>query len=104
MVRHALFVSFVGWLVVWPLQTNGDAQQKETPVVQIPRLGCRRFRRSRGSSSAVRTTGKANVKFQNSLVRVPFRILTTNDEEKLLSKNYKSIERLVKEAFQPKKK
>jgi hypothetical protein len=44
-----------------------------------------------------------NVKFQNSVVRVPFRILT-NDEEKLLSKNYKSIERQVKEAFAPKKK
>lgn len=43
------------------------------------------------------------MKFQNSLVRVLFRILT-NDEEKLLSKNYKSIERQVKEAFQPKKK
>jgi len=44
-----------------------------------------------------------NVKFQNSVVRVPFRILT-KDEEKLLSKNYKSIEKQVKEAFQPKKK
>src|SRR5262245_24158603 len=44
-----------------------------------------------------------NVKFQNSVVRVPFRILT-NDEEKLLSKNYKSIEKQVKEAFAPKKK
>ena len=44
-----------------------------------------------------------NVKFQNSLVRVPFRILT-QDEEKLLSKNYKSIEKQVKEAFAPKKK
>ena len=44
-----------------------------------------------------------NVKFQNSVVRVPFRILT-DDEEKLLSKNYKSIEKQVKEAFQPKKK
>jgi hypothetical protein len=43
-----------------------------------------------------------NVKFQNSLVRVPFRILT-KDEEKLLSKNYKSIEKQVKEAFRPKK-
>ena len=43
-----------------------------------------------------------NVKFQNSLVRVPFRILT-DDEEKLLSKNYKSIEKQVKAAF-PKKK
>ena len=41
-----------------------------------------------------------NVKFQNSLVRVPFRILTA-DEEKLLSKNYKSIEKQVKEAFKP---
>lgn len=38
MVRHALFVSFVGWLVVWPLQTNGDAQ-KETPVVLILQAG-----------------------------------------------------------------
>ncbi len=43
-----------------------------------------------------------NVKFQNSLVRVPFRILT-KDEEKFLSKNYKSIEKQVKEAFKPKK-
>jgi hypothetical protein len=43
-----------------------------------------------------------NVKFQNSLVRVPFRILT-EDEEKLLSKNYKSIEKQVKDAFRPKK-
>jgi hypothetical protein len=44
-----------------------------------------------------------NVKFQNSLVRVPFRILTA-DEEKFVSKNYKSIEKQVKEAFKPKKK
>ena len=44
-----------------------------------------------------------NVKFQNSLVRVPFRILT-KDEEQLLSKNYKSIEKQVKDAFSPKKK
>jgi len=44
-----------------------------------------------------------NVKFDNSLIRVPFRILT-EDEEKLLSKNYKSIEKQVKEAFAPKKK
>ncbi|MET0215226.1 MAG: hypothetical protein ABW292_19610 [Vicinamibacterales bacterium] len=43
-----------------------------------------------------------NVKFEKSLVRVPFRILTA-DEEKLLSKNYKSIEKQVKEAFKPKK-
>jgi hypothetical protein len=42
-----------------------------------------------------------NVKFQNSLVRVPFRILT-EDDEKLLSKNYKSIEQQVKDAFKPK--
>jgi hypothetical protein len=44
-----------------------------------------------------------NVKFENSLVRVPFRILT-EDEEKLLSKNYSSIEKQVKAAFaKPKK-
>jgi hypothetical protein len=43
-----------------------------------------------------------NVKFQNSLVRVPFRILTA-DEEKFVSKNYKSIEKQVKDAFKKKK-
>jgi hypothetical protein len=43
-----------------------------------------------------------NVKFQNSLLRVPFRILT-DEEEKFVSKNYKSIEKQVKEAFKPKK-
>jgi len=42
-----------------------------------------------------------NVKFANSLVRVPFRILT-KDEEKLLDKNYKSIEKQVKDAFRKK--
>ncbi len=44
-----------------------------------------------------------NVKFEQTLIRVPFRILT-EDEEKLLSKNYKSIEKQVEEAFKPKKK
>ena len=39
-----------------------------------------------------------NVKFEKSLVRVPFRILT-EDEEKLLSKNYKDISKQVEEAF-----
>ena len=43
-----------------------------------------------------------NVKFQNSVLRVPFKILT-KDEEKFLSKNYKSIDRQVKDAFKPKK-
>jgi hypothetical protein len=43
-----------------------------------------------------------NVKFDKSLVRVPFRIFT-KDEEKLLSKNYSSIEKQVKDAFKPKK-
>ena len=42
-----------------------------------------------------------NVKFQNSLVRVPFRILTA-EEEKLLSKNFKDISRQVDEAFKKK--
>ena len=39
-----------------------------------------------------------NVKFAKSLVRVPFRILT-EDEAKFLDKNYKDIEKQVKEAF-----
>jgi len=42
-----------------------------------------------------------NVKFQKSLVRVPFRILT-KDEEKLLSKNYTSIKKQVDNAFKKK--
>ena len=44
-----------------------------------------------------------NVKFPKSLVRAPFKILT-EEEEKTLSKNYKSISKQVKEAFAPKKK
>jgi hypothetical protein len=44
-----------------------------------------------------------NVKFADSLVRVPFRILT-KDEEKLLSKNYSSIKKQVDNAFKKKKK
>jgi hypothetical protein len=44
-----------------------------------------------------------NVQFENSLIRVPFRILT-KDEEKMLSKNYKSIKKQVDEAFKKKKK
>jgi len=43
-----------------------------------------------------------NVKFEKSLVRVPFRILT-KEEAKYLDKNYKDISKQVKEAFQPKK-
>ena len=44
-----------------------------------------------------------NVKFEQTLIRVPFRILT-EDEEKFLSKNYKAIDKQVEEAFRPKKK
>lgn len=44
-----------------------------------------------------------NVKFEQGLVRVPFRILT-EEEEKLLQKNYKDIRKQVQEAFKPKKK
>ncbi len=43
-----------------------------------------------------------NVNFQNSRVRVPFRILT-KDEERLLSRNFKDIRRQVQDAFKPKK-
>ncbi len=44
-----------------------------------------------------------NVKFEKSLVRVPFRVLT-KEEEKLLDKNYKAIRDQVRDAFKPKKK
>ena len=42
-----------------------------------------------------------NVKFEKSLVRVPFRILT-EEEERMLSKNYKDISQQVKDAFKKK--
>ena len=42
-----------------------------------------------------------NVKFAKSEVRVPFRILT-EEEYKLLDKNYKDIEKQVEDAFKPK--
>jgi len=42
-----------------------------------------------------------NVKFEKSLVRVPFRILT-EDEEKYLSKNYGDISKQVRDAFKKK--
>jgi hypothetical protein len=42
-----------------------------------------------------------NVKFDKSLVRVPFRILT-KDEGKLLSKNYKDIKKQVADSFKKK--
>ena len=43
-----------------------------------------------------------NVKFEKSLVRVPFRVLT-EDEEKRLGKNFGSIKKQVDNAFKPKK-
>jgi hypothetical protein len=42
-----------------------------------------------------------NVKFPGGDIRVPFRILT-EDEERMLSKNYKDISRQVKDAFKKK--
>ena len=44
-----------------------------------------------------------NVKFEKSLIRVPFRILT-EEEERLLGKNYGDIRKQVQDAFRPKKK
>ena len=44
-----------------------------------------------------------NVKFKDSLVRVPFRILT-KEEDKLLDKNFGDIQKQVEAAFNPKKK
>jgi hypothetical protein len=43
-----------------------------------------------------------NVKFAESTLRVPFRIVT-KDEEKLLDKNFKDIKKQVDEAFKSKK-
>jgi hypothetical protein len=42
-----------------------------------------------------------NVKFEKSLVRVPFRILT-KEEERLLERNYKDIRNQVRDAFKKK--
>jgi hypothetical protein len=42
-----------------------------------------------------------NVKFAKSVVRVPFRILT-EEEERLLSRNYKDIRKQVQDAFKKK--
>lgn len=42
-----------------------------------------------------------NVKFEKTVVRVPFRILT-KDEEKLLSKNFKDIKKQVEDTFKKK--
>ena len=44
-----------------------------------------------------------NVRFEKSLIRVPFRILT-EEEERFLGKNYKAIDKQIDEAFRPKKK
>jgi hypothetical protein len=44
-----------------------------------------------------------NVKFEKSVVRVPFRILT-EQEYKILDKHYKNIEKQVEDAFKPKPK
>jgi hypothetical protein len=43
-----------------------------------------------------------DVEFASGLVRVPFRILT-KEEEKLLSKNWKDIKKQVQDAFKKKK-
>ncbi len=41
-----------------------------------------------------------NVKFANSLVRVPFTILTP-EEERYLQENFRGIQKQVEEAFPP---
>ena len=42
-----------------------------------------------------------NVKFEKSVVRVPFRVLT-KEEDKLLDKNFKDIKEQVDDAFKKK--
>lgn len=44
-----------------------------------------------------------NVQLRDSVIRVPFRVLT-KEEEKTLSKNYRDIKKQVEAAFKPKKK
>lgn len=44
-----------------------------------------------------------NVQLRDSVVRVPFRVFT-KEEEKTLSKNYRDIKKQIEEAFKPKKK
>ena len=44
-----------------------------------------------------------NVKLEKTVIRVPFRILTKEEEERC-RKNYKDISRQVKDAFKPPKK
>jgi hypothetical protein len=44
-----------------------------------------------------------NVQLRDTLIRVPFRVFT-KEEEKTLSKNYRDIKKQVEEAFKPKKK
>ena len=44
-----------------------------------------------------------NIKYEKSQLRVPFRVFT-KEEEKTLSKNYKSIKKQVDETFRPPKK
>lgn len=44
-----------------------------------------------------------NIKYEKSQLRVPFRVFT-KEEEKTLSKNYKSIKKQIDEAFRPPKK
>ncbi len=42
-----------------------------------------------------------NVKFKNSVIRVPFRVLT-KEEDKMLDKNFRDIDKQVKDAFRKK--
>jgi hypothetical protein len=44
-----------------------------------------------------------NVKFAQSVVRVPFRLMT-EEEERKLGKNFGEIKKQVDDAFRPKKK
>jgi len=58
---------------------------------------------SRGAGGIAHGQNLLNVKFAKSLIRVPFRILT-EEEERMLSKNYKAIDKQIEEAFRPKTK
>ncbi len=58
--RCALSVAFVGLMSLWPLQTRGDAQAQEKPIVQLPQSGVPQIITMEGQvRPGLRTTTKA---------------------------------------------
>src|SRR4030095_6477631 len=68
MDRRALLVGFVGLMSVWPLQTKGNAQSQEKPVVQIPQAGVPQIQTMEGKfvRAAYNTEGYVILGYQAS--------------------------------------